>query len=65
MRLLSYADLSERWGVREGTLRVWKARGRLPEPDLIISGVPAWKESTIRKAEKDGKVGPKADTEEV
>lgn len=56
--ILSYRDLAKRWGIREATLRQWRRRGKLPEPDLVVSGSPAWKLETIKTMEdNDGRVG--------
>lgn len=45
--LVTYADLSRRHGVSVNTLRQWRLRGKIPEPDYRVSGSPAWKESTL------------------
>lgn len=59
MALLTYDDLSERWGVKTATLMVWKHRGKLPEPDIIVGQSPAWYEDTIAKLEaQNGHTGP-------
>lgn len=53
MKILGYSELYERWGVSPSVLYVWKARGKLPPPDVQWSKSPGWKESTIRRVEKD------------
>jgi hypothetical protein len=35
-------DLADKTGIRPGTLRQWKLRGRLPEPTFHIGQSPAW-----------------------
>lgn len=34
--------------VKEGTIRVWNSRGKLPPPDMYVSKRPAWWSSTLR-----------------
>jgi hypothetical protein len=36
-------------GVPAGTCRQWKQRGKLPEPDELISGRPCWARATVRR----------------
>lgn len=58
MPILTYADLAERWGMEENTLRQWRFRGKLPEPDLVVGNSPAWYEKTIAELEaQDGQTG--------
>lgn len=48
--LYGYDEISKRTGVEIGTLRAWKARGKMPEPDfLTMTGrpVPGWLPETI------------------
>jgi predicted DNA-binding transcriptional regulator AlpA len=35
-------DLSRLTGIRSGTLRQWKLRGRLPAPSYTLGQSPAW-----------------------
>jgi hypothetical protein len=49
--LLTYADLSVRWGRTIGALRIAHHRGNLPEPDYQVGIHPIWTEKTIREAE--------------
>lgn len=39
---LTYADLSSKTGVPEGTLRQWKRRGILPAPTATFGASPVW-----------------------
>lgn len=43
---LTYEDISLRVGVPVSTLYVWRARGKLPEPDVMFRQ-PLWKQKTI------------------
>jgi len=49
--LLTYSEISRLFGVDEGTLRVWRHRGRFPAPDKWVPGCrgmrPAWYVSTV------------------
>jgi len=49
--LLTYADLSARWGRSVGALRVAAWKGNLPSPDYQVGIHPVWTERTIREAE--------------
>lgn len=40
-------DLAEATGIRPGTLRQWKNRGRLPEPTYHLGQSPAWSGKAI------------------
>lgn len=51
MNLLTLKELAERWNVEYGTVRQWRARGLLPEPDLTVANSPAWYEKTIDTVE--------------
>ncbi len=42
-------EIAERLGVRPNTVHVWMKRGVLPQPDGLVSGMPAWNWSTIRE----------------
>ena len=49
--LLTYRDLSVRWGRTVNALRVALNRGDLPVPDYRVGIHPIWTERTIREAE--------------
>lgn len=42
-RLVGPSELAEYWGVTNNCIRVWKHRGKLPTPHLVISGTPIWR----------------------
>ena len=46
--LLTYEDIAELTGISLNTLYQWKARGKLPEPDLLFRG-PLWYPNTIKE----------------
>lgn len=46
-RLVSYGELRQRTGIPYGTLRMWKARGKLPAPDYTVGQSPVWLPETI------------------
>lgn len=48
VELWTYAQIGELTGITAGTLRVWRSRGKLPEPDFLVGEWPAWKEATVR-----------------
>ncbi|UVF61151.1 MerR-like helix-turn-helix DNA binding domain protein [Arthrobacter phage Aoka] len=62
VKLYSYGDLAERSGLDAATLRVWKSRGKLPEPDFEVGQSPAW---TAETAEAWIRTLPQADPPEV
>jgi hypothetical protein len=35
--------------VKEPTIRQWRHRGLLPEPDMVLSGMPVWTLRSIRE----------------
>lgn len=47
--LLGYKEAAELLDVKAKTLYEYRARGILPEPDLVISGNPVWKRSTLTR----------------
>lgn len=52
--LMSYDDISTLTGIPLATLYVWKARGKLPEPDVMFRQ-PLWYRPTIEEwAHKEG-----------
>lgn len=46
-RLLDYAAIAELTGVDVATLRMWAARGKVPDPDFRVASSPAWLPETI------------------
>jgi len=46
-KLLSMREVAERSGLAEQTIRVYRSRGTLPEPDQMIGSTPGWLEATI------------------
>jgi hypothetical protein len=47
---MTYADISLLTDVPVNTLRVWRVRKKLPEPDLTPnSQTPLWRPETIRR----------------
>lgn len=47
--LWTYAQIAEHTGITAGTLRVWRTRKKLPDPDFIIGEWPAWRPATVRQ----------------
>lgn len=45
--LLGVQEISRMVGVQERTVHQWQHRGRLPARDATVSGLPAWRRSTI------------------
>jgi hypothetical protein len=45
-------------GLSPKTMRWYRANGRAPEPDLWVSGSPAWKVETIRGWDRTSKPKP-------
>ena len=45
--LLGYREIAEQTGVREATLRNYRRRGYMPEPDVMLADRPRWRTSTI------------------
>jgi hypothetical protein len=46
---LSYDDIAKLTRIPVATLRVWRHRGKMPEPDYMPSGrIPLWTEKTIQ-----------------
>ena len=46
--LLGYKEIAERSGVGVATLRNYRRRGYLPEPDVMLADRPRWRASTIQ-----------------
>lgn len=42
VKLLSMAELAERAGLAESSVRTYRSRGKLPEPDITIGTAPGW-----------------------
>lgn len=47
--LLGYREIAEQSGVGEATLRNYRRRGYMPEPDVMLADRPRWRSSTIQK----------------
>lgn len=45
--LLGYKDIAAKTGIGEATLRNYRKRGYLPEPDVMLADRPRWYLSTI------------------
>ncbi len=46
--LIGIAGIAALIGLTPGTVKLYKAQGKLPEPDLVVDGwARLWKESTI------------------
>ncbi len=46
--LINLAGIADLIGLTYGTVKLMKAQGKLPEPDLVVNGwTRLWKESTI------------------
>ena len=46
-RIVGPAEVAAIAGVKHRTVVTWRARGIMPEPDAVISGVPLWRERRI------------------
>ena len=46
MTLLGIADIAERLGVKRATVDVWRNRGIMPEPSMIVARTPMWSADT-------------------
>ena len=46
--LLDYKEIAERTGVGVATLRNYRRRGYMPEPDVMLADRPRWRASTIQ-----------------
>ena len=47
MKLVGLTEICDYTGLPRGTIDVWRHRGKLPEPDWIVSRRPIWREETI------------------
>jgi hypothetical protein len=45
--LMDYAAIAEATGLEPAVLRLWKSRGKMPEPDYSIAQSPGWLPETI------------------
>jgi MerR HTH family regulatory protein len=44
---LGEMEIATLLGVQPDTVRMWRKRGRLPEPDGRVSGMPYWFRATV------------------
>jgi len=56
--LVGLTQIAERLGVPRNTVDSWRARGKLPEPDLMIGIHPYWDWETIRQRDPRSPAGP-------
>ncbi|MDT0377264.1 MarR family transcriptional regulator [Streptomyces sp. DSM 42041] len=49
------ADIAEHLGVKVETVRVYRTRGDLPEPDRMFGRTPAWRPETILNWQRPGR----------
>lgn len=49
---LTLDDLAKRWGLNYSAVVMRKSRGRLPEPDKVVSRIPMWLPETIAEYEE-------------
>jgi hypothetical protein len=52
--LLGHAEIASLYGVERQTSQLWKTRGVLGEPDVVISGNPYWLLPTVLELAADG-----------
>ena len=57
LELWGIEDLAEALGVSVNTAYVWNHRGKLPEPEWIVSGRPIWRATKMRKWIEAGAAG--------
>lgn len=55
--LLGYQEIAVLLNVSPGTLRNYRRRGYMPEPDVMLADRPRWFRSTIVKWERRRAVG--------
>jgi predicted DNA-binding transcriptional regulator AlpA len=48
-KLLTQNDLAAAVGVKPTTIRQWRLKGKLPEPDAVIGRTPAWTEEHVEE----------------
>ena len=44
---LTVADIARLYGIGSKTITSYKARGKMPQPDLQVGRTPVWKLSTL------------------
>lgn len=49
LHYLSMGEVAERTGLAESSVRTYRSRGGMPEPDVTIGRTPGWLESTIEE----------------
>lgn len=47
--IVGASELAKMLGVPRGQIYVWKNRGKLPEPDVVLAAGPVWRRSTIER----------------
>jgi hypothetical protein len=52
--LLGHGEIASLYGVERQTSQLWKTRGVLGDPDVVISGNPYWLLPTVLKLAQDG-----------
>lgn len=52
--LLGHGEIASLYGVERQTSQLWKTRGVLGEPDVVISGNPYWLLPTVLGLAEDG-----------
>lgn len=45
--LMDYAAIAQATGLEPAVLRLWRSRGKMPEPDYMIAQSPGWLAGTI------------------
>jgi hypothetical protein len=45
--LMDYNSIADHIGVEAAVLRLWRSRGKMPEPDYIVAQSPGWLAETI------------------
>lgn len=56
--VLSMREVAERAGLAEQTVRAYRSRGQMPEPDVMIGTTPGWLADTIDAWIEGGKKRP-------
>lgn len=51
--IVGVREIAALLGVKEQTVRTWRYRKLLPEPDATVSGIPVWRRSTILRWAKE------------
>lgn len=47
MDLLSQKDIAERAGLSVLSVKKYRLRGTIPQPDLVLDNKPLWKSATV------------------